>query len=98
MSTPNGASFGGGDFEANDPARIEGLRAFLRVGRWLHLRLADGRGIAFDPIDVLGCEISADGRSISISLRGRESEYIEEIDGWAIWELLTSMAPHQVRR
>jgi len=117
MSTHDGASFGGGDFTECDPrTKIAGVAAYQRRVRWLELRLDDGRGIAFDPTDAAGCEIAAlEGEgdpdegcgarvaSISIFLRGRESIFIEGVDGWALWALIVDSdsydrAQHQIPR
>lgn len=106
MSTHDGAHFGGGDFTECDPrTKIAGVAAYVRRFRWLELRLDDGRGIAFDPVDACGCEIaSADAdASISIFLRGRESIFIEGVDGWALWRLVVDAdaydrAQHEIAR
>lgn len=77
------------------PSGIAGVVSHARRGRWLELELADGRLVAFDPIDVVGCqtleaEDGVDGASLTVYLRGRESEFITPVDARALWALITA--------
>ncbi len=82
---------------AMPPSGIAGVVSHARRGRWLEFELADGRLVAFDPIDVVGCqtleaEDGVDGASLTVYLRGRESEFITPVDARALWALITAAA------
>jgi hypothetical protein len=79
---------------------VRGVESIKRRGRWLELELDDGRLIAFDPVDVVGCEASRpmadpdDARlpreeSLTVYLRGRECELITDVDARALWAIVT---------
>ena len=71
---------------------VRGVESIKRRGRWLEVELADGRLLAFDPIDVTGCEASAPlptrDQSLTIYLRGGESVRITNVDPRTLWALI----------
>jgi hypothetical protein len=82
---------------ATSASGITGVVSHARRGRWLEIELADGRLVAFDPIDVVGCQTlesvdGVDGASLTVYLRGRESEFLTPVDARALWALITAAA------
>lgn len=83
----NGGSFGGEGF---DPVVIAGVKEYQRRGRFLELRLTDGRFVAFDPLEVCGASTRG-GEGLRLLLRGGGPGIdLVGVDPWGVWDLVVA--------